>query len=95
MGEEIKVFKINTGEEIITRVTDEDDVSYTLDRPRVVAIAPNPQTGQMSVTLIPLFAVDQDGQATIYKSAVVGQPHAINEELEKGYIHQTTGIALA
>lgn len=95
MGEEIKVFKIVTGEEIISRVTDEDESAYQLDRPRVVAIAPNPQTGQMSVTLIPLFAVDQDGTATIYKSAVVGEPHAINEELEKGYLQQTTNIALA
>ena len=94
MGDEIKVFKIATGEEVIARVTSEGLDHYVLSKPRVVAIAPGPG-GQMSVTLIPLFASNQDGDAKLLKNGVVAEPDSINKELENGYIQQTTGIALA
>jgi hypothetical protein len=90
----IRVFKIMTGEEIISRVTEETDTTFTLNKPRVVAIAPGPN-GQVSVTLIPLFASNQDGDAGLEKAAIVAEVSEINDELEKGYIQQTTGIALA
>ena len=94
MGDDIRVFKIATGEEVITRVTDETETAFICDRPRVVAIAPGPG-GQMSVTLIPLYASSQDGAGTIEKSMIVGSPNEINKKLENGYIQQTTGMALA
>ena len=93
---EVRVFKITTGEEVISRIKSDyvSDDFYTLVKPRVVAIAPGPG-GQMSVTLIPLFASNQDGNATLNKSHIVGEPESINPELEKGYIEQTSGIALS
>jgi len=90
---EIRVFKISTGEEVISRIKKETEDQFILDNPRVVAIAPGPG-GQLSVTLIPLFASNQDGNATLNKSHIVGEPENINDELEKGYLEQTSGIAL-
>jgi hypothetical protein len=94
MSEEVKVFKLITGEEMIARVTDETVTSITVDRPRVVAIMPNPN-GQMGVTLIPLFASNQEGKAILERSAIAATSCEVNSELEKSYISQTTGIALA
>ena len=91
---EVRVFKISTGEELISRIKEDNGDSYVLEQPRVVAIAPQ-ANGQVSVTLIPLFASNQDGDATLHKAHIVGEPDRINDELEKGYVEQTTGIALA
>lgn len=94
MEEDIKVFKLVTGEELMSRVTDEDDDSFTLSKPRVVAIGPGPNN-QVSVTLIPLFASSQNGIIRLNKSSIVATPVEFSPELEKAYIEQTTGIALA
>jgi len=94
MSDEVKVFKINTGEEVISRVAEDNGDHFILNKPRVVAIAPGPN-GQASVTLIPMFASSQDGDAKLYKSCIVGEPLEFAKELENGYIQQTTGIALA
>ena len=94
MGDEIKVFKLVTGEEVITRVIKEYGDHYTLSKPRVVAIHPGPD-GKVAVTLIPLLASSQDGDVQIFKSAIIGQAMSTNSEIERGYIEQTTGIALA
>lgn len=92
---DIHVFKLTTGEELISRVTEETDDSYVLSKPRVVAISPT-QSGQMSVTLIPLLASAPDCEFTLSKSVVVGKPtDGINSELEKGYMEQTTGLDLS
>ena len=93
-GENIRVFKLISGEEVMGRLVREDKKYYILSKPRAVAIGPGPN-GQVSVTLIPLFASSQDGDITIYKSGIVAEPDKISLELEKGYIQQTTGIALA
>ena len=91
---ETRVYKINTGEEVIARIGKEDEETIVLEKPRVVAIGPGPN-GQMAVTLIPLLASCPDGDFALEKHAIVGQPKSeLNEELEKGYIQQTSGIAL-
>ena len=91
---EVQVFKLITGEEIIARVGVTSDDAITLVKPRVVAIGPGPG-GQMSVTLIPLFASCPDGDFVLNKSVIVGTPTGtITKELEKGYLEQTSGFVL-
>lgn len=90
----VQVYKLITGEEIIARIGEEKEDTITLKSPRVVAIGPGPN-GQMSVTLIPLFASCPDGDFELAKHAIVGTPIGdITEQLEKGYVAQTSGIEL-
>jgi len=91
---EVQVYKLITGEEVISRIGEEKETTITLVKPRVVAIGPGPG-GQMSITLIPLLASNPDGDLELEKSAIVGRPNGeIAKELEAGYLEQTTGLAL-
>ena len=94
MGSEVRVYKLTTAEEVISRVGEENEDTITLEKPRVVMIGPGPN-GQVSVTLIPLLASDPDGDFVLEKSMIVGQSKGkVTEELEKGYLSQTSGLAL-
>jgi hypothetical protein len=93
---EVQVFKLITGEEVISRISEkkESETTITLVKPRVVAIGPGPN-GQMSITLIPMLASNPDGDLELERSAIVGRPTGdVEKALEKGYLEQTTGLAL-
>jgi hypothetical protein len=91
---EVQVYKLITGEEVISRIGGETTTTTTLVKPRVVAIGPGPG-GQMSITLIPLLASNPDGDLELEKSAIIGRPTGnIEKALEAGYLEQTTGLAL-
>jgi len=84
----IRVFKLVTGEEIITKVTAEDEKQYTIEKPLQMGMT---QRGlQFAPTVI---MMDPDKAVDLPKDKVVLQGPAM-PEVESQYESITTGIAL-
>jgi len=92
---EVKTFKMMSGEEVITRVEDgSTDNHIKIIKPRTIAITPI-GPGQAQLALIPYVASDPDGEFDIPKTAIMCEITLSNDQLEKGYLEQTSGIVLA
>jgi len=92
---EIKLFKMNTGEEIIAKVVKQDGDMLTLASPRVL-MAQQVQSGQVGIAMIPWLMGAPDMDIQISVEDVVGIPVGdLPKQLSDGYLQQTTGIALA
>lgn len=94
MSKDVKVLKLTTGEEVIGRFKTLNGDLYQLTKARQVIMQPvGPQ--QVGIGLLPWLASNQDGDVPIKKSQVIVEPISPPDELEKEYLQQTTGIALA
>jgi len=84
---EIYTIKVLSGEELITKVLDENVDTITVSEP--LSIAPN----QQGMGLIPsLFSAEMDKPVTINKSGIT--MYAITaEQIRVKYIEVTTGIS--
>ena len=82
-------FKLSSGEEIVARLEEENEKSYTLKKPMVLIAQ------QQGLGLAPfMFSVSPDGKFELQANAVscVAKTEA---EIAKQYTAQTSGIALA
>jgi len=91
---DIRVFKLNTGDEIIADVTDVTDESLTLNKPRIIAVHPV-AAGQMQVALVPFAASNPDSSVIMKCNAIVGEIVNPSQEIQDGYLEQTSGIVLS
>ena len=79
-------FKLINGDEVIGKYAKEDMVSYTINRPVMLAMTPKgPAMAPIMMTVNP------DKDYTINKSAVMFSGETVKEIAEQ-YIFQTTGI---
>lgn len=65
---EIKVFKLISGEEVLSEVGDETEVSYALFNPAQIAIQPK-EDGTMGI-MVAAFQPYAEGAIILYKSAI-------------------------
>lgn len=91
----IKSYKVATGEEVIGRVENETDEIVTMTRMRVVVMQPM-QGGQLGVGFMPFMVSNLGDQAPVYlqKRAIVGEQNP-SREIRDAYIKNTTGIEIA
>ena len=83
----IKVFKLNSGEEIVAKVVNELAESYTVEKPLGIAMT------QQGLQMVPsLFTNDMDKEVEIFKNAV-SMSTTPRTDVEEGYIQATTGIS--
>ncbi len=95
MSQKIVLFKLINGEELIGKVVEEDDNTYTLAKPRVMMVQPA-GNGQMQVGMIPWLVGTPDGDCKVYKDKIAGEPAGdLPKQLEDGYLQQTSNIQLA
>lgn len=86
--DEIVTMKINSGEELITKILEVHDDYLMIATP--VAIAPS----QQGMTLMPsFFTADRDGSVRINISAIAMMAITA-EEVQVKYIEATTGISV-
>ena len=82
-------FKLSSGEEIVARLEDENEKSYTLKKPMVLMMQ------QQGLGLAPfMFSVSPDGKFKL-QAASVSCIAKTESEIAKQYISTTSGIALA
>ena len=84
--DQIYTFKINSGEEMVTKVLEVDDTHYTIEKP--VSIAP----GQQGMQMIPsAFTMELEKPVRLNISAVT-MVFETNPEVQASYKTATSGI---
>ena len=84
--DQVYTLKIANGDEIVAKITAEDDATYTVARP--LTVVPSQQGIQM---IFALFTADPDKNVTINKTSV--SLIAISrDEVQDSYTEATTGI---
>ena len=84
--DQVYTLKIANGDELVAKITAEDDTSYTVNRP--LTVVPGQQGIQM---IFALFTANPDKSVTINKSQV--SLIAISrDEVQDSYTEATTGI---
>jgi hypothetical protein len=86
---EVITLKLTSGEEIVAKLIEENDLHYKLSRPMVIGM------GQQGPGLMPyLFTVDPDKEIKLQKKTVT-VAEASDEKFAKTFLEQTSGIKLA
>lgn len=81
-------FKLSSGEELVARLEDETEKTYTLKKPMVLI------AGQQGLGLAPfMFSVSPEGKFVLQAQSVSCIAKT-EEEIGKQYTAQTTGLAL-
>lgn len=84
----VYTLKLNSGEELVTRVFDSSSTELTVDMP--LSVAPGPQ----GMGLVPgLFTADQDSKVTINMNSIA-MSATTNSTLEAKYLEATTGLTV-
>ena len=87
---DVVTFKLNNGEEVITRIDEEGTDHYMLNKPMVLIPGPNNSLG-----LAPLmFSVDPKEMVRLNKQSIALQAETVGE-IASQYLQQTTGLTLA
>ena len=84
--DQIYTFKIANGDELVAKITAEDETTYTITRP--LTVVPSQQGIQM---IFALFTANPDKSVTINKSQV-SLIAVSRDEVQDSYTEATTGI---
>jgi hypothetical protein len=84
--DQVYTIKIANGDEIVARITEETDATYTASRP--LTVVPGPQGINMMNSL---FTADPDKQVTINKQQI-SLIAVSRDEVCDSYLEATTGI---
>jgi hypothetical protein len=85
-----------TGEELIGQFEEklEDSFTYTVKKPRVVALLRSPN-GQQGLGLVPWIKSNMDVTVSVLKAQTVCEPYEALAQIEEAYLQETSGIQLA
>lgn len=93
MENDIRAFKLISGEELIANVIEVTDDFFMVEKP--LALITNPgENGQMSIGMIPWSVADPEGTIKLHTRVIAGETSNIMKMLLDGYLQQTTGIML-
>jgi hypothetical protein len=84
--DEVYTIKIANGDEVVAKITAEDDTTYTINKP--LTVVPGPQGIQM---IMSLFTANPDKTATLNKTQV-SLIAPTRDEVCDSYLEATTGI---
>lgn len=91
----IWVLKLTSGEEVIAKgAYDEKNATWQCERPMVLQVIPDYQTGQHRAGLVPFFLSEKDADCDFKDSHVVAYIEA-PADVRNGYLKQTTGLEIA
>lgn len=92
----IKSYKLVTGDEIIAKVDDENDAMLTLSDTRIVGVQQMPGTKQLGVGFMPFMVSNLSDNALVFlrKESIVAEQKP-SSEIKAAYVKNTTGIEIA
>jgi hypothetical protein len=93
MENNVKVFKLITGEEVVARSKKNPDGSISLDLPLIYEPIETKQGENWSGTLVPWLKTSADGMVEIFPSHIVLEANP-TREVEKHYLSALTGLTL-
>ena len=96
MENNVKVLKLITGEEVIARVTEEENNLITLTTPMILQILPAAGTGTRSslgFALVPWMKAAKNEKVTLSVEYILVIDEA-SDQTEKNYLQVVTGLSL-
>ena len=93
MANDVKVLKLITGEEVIARITEEENNLITLKNPMTLQMLPPTSTGQVGFALVPWIKAAKNDNMTISIEHVLVTDEA-SDQTEKNYLQVVTGLSL-
>jgi len=97
MANDVKVLKLISGEELITRVTTGDNGLTTMDKPMILQTTGNPRTGRLEIGLMPWFSTSKNFEKTqkisILTEFIIIEDDPI-DDLKRDYLTAVTGLTL-
>ena len=94
MANDVKVLKLITGEEVIARVTEEENNLISLVKPMILKmLAPDRTTGQVGFALMPWIRAGKNEKVIISTEHIIAEDEA-SEQTEKNYLQLVTGLSL-
>ena len=93
MANDVKVLKLITGEEVIARITEEENNLITLKNPMTLQMLPSTSTGQVGFALVPWMKAAKNDNMTISIEHVLVTDEA-SDQSEKNYLQVVTGLSL-
>ena len=94
MANDVKVLKLITGEEVITRIIEEENNLITLKNPMILQmIPPTTSTGQVGFALISWMKAAKNERVSISTEHIIAEDEA-SEQTEKNYLQMVTGLSL-
>ena len=93
MANDVKVLKLITGEEVIARITEEENNLISLKQPMTLQMLPPTSTGQVGIALVPWMKAAKSDKMTISIEHVLVTDEA-SDHSEKNYLQVVTGLSL-
>jgi len=94
MANDVKVLKLITGEEVIARVTEEENNLISLKKPMTLQmIPPTTSTGQVGFALVPWMKAAKNEKVIISTEHIIAEDEG-SEQTEKNYLQLVTGLSL-
>ena len=93
MANDVKVLKLITGEEVIARITEEENNLISLKQPMTLQMLPPTSTGQIGFALVPWMKAAKNDNKTISIEHVLVTDEA-SDQSEKNYLQVVTGLSL-
>ena len=93
MVNDVKVLKLITGEEVIARITEEENNLIILKNPMTLQMLPPTSTGQVGFALVPWMKAAKNDNMTISIEHVLVTDEA-SDQTEKNYLQVVTGLSL-
>ena len=92
MKYDVKIFKLITGEEVLCKVdaSNNAEAMLRITDARTLAYRPDGSAGMM-----PFIQMAPDRPVQLKSDSVIGTVFPVDPELEKKYLSDTSGIALA
>ena len=90
MSYEVKAFKLISGEEILCKAEPHDEKSFVISDARMLMFG---QGGQPQ--MIPYMMLSHGRDVILRKDAIMSEVKTLDPEMEKKYLSDTSGIALA
>jgi hypothetical protein len=89
---DIVSIKLITNEEIIAKLLQQDDHTVAIQKPMIMALAPDDNRG-LAIQMMPLFTLggQSDARIQLQRSHIIFMMLA-NDEAKAGYIHNTSGL---
>ena len=92
MENNVKVLKLNTGEEILAKV-EQKNTMLVLEKPMVLHVGPGPRPGQLTHTLFPFLYSGKAAKISISVDHVIAQDDP-KDQIEREYLSIITGLTL-
>jgi hypothetical protein len=93
--DDVVSIKLANGDEIIAKCVAVDDKAITVTRPLLMILSQDPATGRPAISMAPfwMLGAEPTGKYTISHDQIICTLKS-NSESMKGYISQTTGLAM-